>query len=290
VPPRRRDCYETRNTPCLRCSSVRDDALPATAPHGTFRPAATTVRRASGMIRSPRSDARGTRPQERRRRRDRAARRTYRLRGPSRSRRRTRFDPSRGGRRNNRAHRWACNHRLEDVSRQDSDGKNAGLETGRRPAAATVYQGQRQILARYRTSTPRTALRRLGVCREGSLKCRVRVRRRSLQENMVQTVPGEIFVFPWLCWINDIIPIAVVDRNAKTVRIARPPANQILGLPQASNTRRFRIADRRQSFYVQNLIEELDQPGMVFRRRRCTIYFWPPSPDGSLRTVTWRSP
>ena len=76
---------------------------------------------------------------------------------------------------------------------------------------------------------------------------------------------GEVFVIPGLAWNSHIIPIVDVDHDQRTVRLSRRMFTLWDGLVQGNR------------FYVENLLEELDQPGeWCFDRETRTLYFWPP--------------
>ena len=74
---------------------------------------------------------------------------------------------------------------------------------------------------------------------------------------------GEIFVFPWLCWVNDIIPIQAVDRGKRTITLTRPASHTLM---------------KGNRFRVENILEELDRPGeWCIDAETGTLYFWPPA-------------
>lgn len=101
--------------------------------------------------------------------------------------------------------------------------------------------------------------------------------------------PGEaeINVFPGANWHNDIIPVKTVDEENRTITLARstrrgedawpglrpepllpPPASW---WPMKSP---YRAGNR---FYVENVLEELDQPGeWCLNTEEGIVYFWPP--------------
>lgn len=80
--------------------------------------------------------------------------------------------------------------------------------------------------------------------------------------NWAHPEEGEVVVFPRFNWWNNIIPIAAVDRQKRTLTLA---ANASYGI---------RPGDR---YYVQNLREELDAPGEWYLDKATwTLYFWPP--------------
>lgn len=76
---------------------------------------------------------------------------------------------------------------------------------------------------------------------------------------------GEVSIFPRYNWMNEIVPIAAVDRDAKTIRLTRGVAYKAI-----------RPFDR---YYVRNLLDELDSPGEWYLDKQTwTLYFWPPEP------------
>jgi len=86
---------------------------------------------------------------------------------------------------------------------------------------------------------------------------------------------GEVSIFPRYNWMNDLVPIASVNRSAQTITLARPV--------RTSGTAAIRPYDR---YYVRNLFEELDAPGEWFLDKVTrTLFFWPPEPltEGSVR-------
>lgn len=86
---------------------------------------------------------------------------------------------------------------------------------------------------------------------------------------------GEVSIFPRYNWMNDLVPIAAANRDARAITLARPV--------RTSGTAAIRPYDR---YYVRNLFEELDAPGEWFLDKETrTLYFWPPEPltEGSVR-------
>jgi len=83
---------------------------------------------------------------------------------------------------------------------------------------------------------------------------------------------GEVNIFPRYNWMNNIVPIASVDREARTIQLTR-----------GAGYKAIRPYDR---YYVRNLLEELDSPGEWFLDKQTwTLYFWPDGPvqQGSVR-------
>ncbi len=74
---------------------------------------------------------------------------------------------------------------------------------------------------------------------------------------------GEVFVFPFYNYWNNILPIASIDRKKREITLAADASYPI------------RPGDR---YYVRNLLEELDTPGEWYLDGKTeTLYFWPPA-------------
>ena len=124
---------------------------------------------------------------------------------------------------------------------------------------------------------------------------------------------GEINIFPWKCWNNDIIPIKQVDRKRRLITLQRPILYHDTGVhpgisavsfygeggrkkvspgsskpkgPPSSAPVPFMSLLAGNRFYVENLLEELDQPGeWYFDSEKGAVYFWPPSGSSNLNEV-----
>lgn len=151
------------------------------------------------------------------------------------------------------------------------------------------YKGQRQIMARYPNFDPSDPLYGGWAFVE---KIHSNTEFECAADFMARTwskpTQGTIFTVPWRCWASDIIPIAAVDRDAKTIRTTRqacePDPRLAAGKHYATIPTPLLAGNR---FFVQNLIEELDQPGeWCFDADDGTIYFWPPSGDLADGDVT----
>jgi len=83
---------------------------------------------------------------------------------------------------------------------------------------------------------------------------------------------GEVFIFPRYNWWNNIVPIAALDQEKRSITLTRDASYAI------------RPNDR---YFVQNVLGELDSPGEWYLDRATdTLYFWPPSPlQGKLVCV-----
>ena len=77
---------------------------------------------------------------------------------------------------------------------------------------------------------------------------------------------GEIFVIPGLAWNSHYIPIRGVDHDRRLITVTRRLATRWDRLTKGNR------------FYVENLLEELDQPGeWCFDSATSTLFFWPPA-------------
>ena len=76
---------------------------------------------------------------------------------------------------------------------------------------------------------------------------------------------AEVNVFPWYCWVNDVIPVERIDADKRTITLARRPTYGFMTLMPGNR------------FRVENVLEELDGPGQwCLDRETGTLYFWPP--------------
>ena len=77
---------------------------------------------------------------------------------------------------------------------------------------------------------------------------------------------AEVNIFPWYCWVNDIIPVKKADIEQRTIILGRGPRYGFMSMMPGNR------------FCVENVLEELDQPGeWCLDRERGTLYFWPPA-------------
>lgn len=77
---------------------------------------------------------------------------------------------------------------------------------------------------------------------------------------------GEVFIIPGLAWLNHIIPIQAYDAEQGVITVTRRLNERWDNLMKGNR------------FYVENLLEELDQPGeWCFDTETQTLYFWPPN-------------
>lgn len=76
---------------------------------------------------------------------------------------------------------------------------------------------------------------------------------------------AEVHVFPWYCWVNDMVPLKAADVAGRTITLARNLHYGWMDLVPGNR------------FCVENVLEELDQPGeWCLRADTGTLYFWPP--------------
>ena len=80
------------------------------------------------------------------------------------------------------------------------------------------------------------------------------------------TGQAEVNVFPWYCWVNDIIPVKQIDADKRTITLGRQVRPGFMSLMPGNR------------FCVENVLEELDQPGeWCLDGETGTLYFWPPT-------------
>lgn len=85
---------------------------------------------------------------------------------------------------------------------------------------------------------------------------------------------AEINIFPWYCWVNDILPVAEADAGRRTITLGHGPHHDWMPL----------LAGNR--FIVENVLEELDQPGeWCLDRRSGRLSFWPPEGEAAAAEV-----
>jgi hypothetical protein len=147
-----------------------------------------------------------------------------------------------------------------------------------------IFAGRRQHLARYPNFDPQNPYGGGWAYADGkAVPMYAEVPgedRRTLQYQVGDTrrwthpEEGEVFVFPRYNWWNNIVRIASIDRDARTIKLAGDCSYPI------------RPSDR---YYVRNLFEELDAPGEWYLDQRTwTLYFWPPERHGTVRRTCRR--
>ena len=85
---------------------------------------------------------------------------------------------------------------------------------------------------------------------------------------------AEVFIHPWLCWLNDIIPVESVDAATGTITLTRFAHH---------GKHELTVGNR---FIVENVLEELRGPGQwCLDAEEGAVYFWPPSGSAGEGTV-----
>lgn len=123
--------------------------------------------------------------------------------------------------------------------------------------------GQRQTPARYPNTDPVRPRTGGWTFSDGRSRRNLVVRAEDLR-TWAHPEDGEVNTYPHFNYSNYIIPIAALDREKRTVRLAQDTSQEM------------RPLDR---YYVRGLFEELDAPGEWYLDPRTgTLYFWPPGP------------
>jgi parallel beta-helix repeat protein len=155
-------------------------------------------------------------------------------------------------------------------------------------------KGQCQVRARTPNFDPRNPVYGGWLFMEGPAEpgstLAFKYRAGSLGRHWSKPQEAEVNVFPGANWHNDIIPIASVDETNRIIRLARhtrrgvdawpglrpEPSQQ----PLASWWTMASPYTAGNRFLVENVLEELDQPGEWFwDSEEATLYFWPPDDD-----------
>lgn len=134
--------------------------------------------------------------------------------------------------------------------------------------------GKRQVLARYPNLDPSDPIGKGFLYVEDSIDGGSKVKFRfdeGLKHDWMKPNNAEIFIYPGPNYWNNIIPIAGIDRDQRTITLSGSASYPIT----AGNR-----------YFFQNLLEELDSPGeWYFDRQEKTLYYLPID-DKSLETVT----
>lgn len=134
------------------------------------------------------------------------------------------------------------------------------------------FNGQRQIMARYPNYDPKNPLYggwafiESPLPEDSSAPTAFRYEPDAFPRRWAKPEQGEVFIIPGYAWNSNILPIQQVDHNTRVITVTRK---------LAAGWDRLMKGNR---FYVQNLLEELDQPGeWCFDTETQTLYFWPPT-------------
>jgi hypothetical protein len=154
-----------------------------------------------------------------------------------------------------------------------------------------LFNGQRQILARYPNFDPKNPhgggfayvdgqpLNMYKPLPGGENVRTIQCKKKDIRRWAHPEV-GEVIIFPRYNWNNVSARIASADPETGVITLAKNIAD-----PNHPQSRSIRPLDR---FYVRNLLEELDSPGEWFLdTKTATLYFWPPAP---LAGATVRAP
>ena len=139
------------------------------------------------------------------------------------------------------------------------------------------YHGARQIRARWPNRDPKDPLyggwafvEKLETPGQGNA-FRFSYSADSKPRRWSKPAQAEINIFPWYCWVNDILPVSHSDEEQGTIALGRGPHHK--WMPPMSGNR----------FIVENVLEELDQPGeWCLDRETGTLSFWPPAVEQTV--------
>ena len=152
--------------------------------------------------------------------------------------------------------------------------------------------GKRQIRARYPNFDQENPLYGGWAFMEGPVEqgssTAFKYKPGTFKHHWAKPAQGEVNVFPGSSWLNNIIPIKAVDEKTRVITLTHSTRNGNLALPGLhpeplvppvaswwEMSCPFRPGNR---FYVENLLEELDQPGeWCLDMEDGIVYFWPPT-------------
>ena len=163
------------------------------------------------------------------------------------------------------------------------------VKEGKWSLSELFYNGERQRLARYPNLDPKDVLYGGWAFAESSPKgsetTTLRYEPGTFPRRWSKAEQGQVVIFPWYCWVNDIVPIGRVNSKERTITFARPIGHSEHDMLATQTLFMHLLKGNR--FYVQNLLEELDQPGeWCVDRQSGTLYFWPPEPLTPSSEVT----
>src|ERR1051326_5542344 len=141
---------------------------------------------------------------------------------------------------------------------------------------ALFLNGERQIRARYPNFDPHNPLYGgwtfiEGPARKGSGNSFI-YKAATFANHWASPTDGEVVIFEAGGWVNNIIPIKSVDESRRLITLTRGVLNPDRTPWFAPSS--LAAGDR---FRVENLLEELDQPGeWCLDLNGGVVYFWPP--------------
>ena len=159
------------------------------------------------------------------------------------------------------------------------------VKSGRWFFRQLFFNGKRQIRARYPDFDPRDPLYGGWTFIEKTEgKTSFRYENGTFARGWEKPDQGEINIFPWRCWNNDIIPIKKVDHDRRIISLSRPVIHR---LNQAVGKLDFQWLMAGNRYYVENMLEELDQPGeWCLDRETGVLYFWPPEGSHESKEIS----
>jgi parallel beta-helix repeat protein len=159
-----------------------------------------------------------------------------------------------------------------------------GSEAGKWKFRQLFYNGKNQIRARTPNFDPQDPLKGGWATMEGPAEpgsqTAFRYKQGTLVRRWAKPAEAEVNVFIGFDWANNIIPIKAIDEQRRlialsrsTTRFTNPPSPLPYNFPTPFNPN--------QRFRVENVLEELDQPGeWCWDSEDGKLYFWPP--DGAV--------
>ncbi len=149
------------------------------------------------------------------------------------------------------------------------------VKDGRWKFRQLFFRGQRQVRARWPNQDPSDpmyggwafieAAPATGVAAKEGSATTFHYTAEQTPKHWSRPDQAEVQVFPWYCWVNDLLPLQTVDKARRILRLAKPPHFEFMTLLPGNR------------FCVENVLEELDQPGeWCLRADTGDLYFWPP--------------
>ena len=155
-----------------------------------------------------------------------------------------------------------------------------GAQAGKWKFRQLFYNGKSQIRARTPNFDPQNPLKGGWATMEGPAEpgsqTAFRYKPGTLGRRWAKPAEAEVNAFIGFDWANNIIPIKAIDEQGRmitlshsTTRFTNPPSPLPYNFPTPFNPN--------QRFRVENVLEELDQPGeWCWDSEEGKLYFWPP--------------
>ncbi|HMN28056.1 MAG TPA: right-handed parallel beta-helix repeat-containing protein, partial [Caldilineaceae bacterium] len=153
-----------------------------------------------------------------------------------------------------------------------------GSKGGKWKFRRLFFNGEPQIRARYPNFDPENPLYGGWVFTEDAAEpgseSAFKYRPDTFARRWAKPTEAEANIFSGLGWANDIITIKELDEATRTITLVHGTKDHDRPWNYESNP--FRPGNR---FFVENLLEELDQPGeWCLDSEEGRLYFWPPTP------------